>query len=130
MRSHLLLPALLSASFGFAPAPFPKPAPKPAPVPAVEGTSWSGTSSDGDRYTFRFEKGGILGYTSPTGTYRNGTWRQTGAGLYMETNMRYWEFHGTIKGDRLPRRATNVRAGQWTYDLKRDTPGSQPGPGK
>jgi hypothetical protein len=116
MRCAVLLLAV--SMLGFAPAPLPRPA-KPGPI-SVEGTSWSGTDSEGSRYTFRFLPGGVLDYTSPTGTFRNGSWKQTGETLYMETNNRYWELSGVIKGDSLQGKATNVRGGTWTYQLKKD----------
>jgi hypothetical protein len=117
MRSAALLLAVL-LSIAFAPAPFPRP-PKPGSG-SVEGTAWSGSDSVGSRYTFRFLKGGVLDYTSPSGTYRNGSWKQNGEALYMETNNRYWEFKGAIKGNSLQGSATNIRGGNWSYQLTRD----------
>lgn len=82
---------------------------------SLEGTIWSATDSDGERWMFHFEKGGILHYGLNGPTYRNGTWRQDGMRLYMETNKRYAEFHGTIRGDRIVGRAANVARKHWTW---------------
>src|SRR5262249_18143954 len=124
MRAVLLL--VVALSLGFAPAPLPRRERTGAQRPVlVEGTAWSGMDSEGKRYVFRFLPGGNLDYTSPTGRFRNGTWRQSGDAVFMETNQRYWEFNGVVRGDKLLGKAVNVRGGKWTYDLKRD-PASYP----
>src|SRR4051812_27744672 len=105
MRTVLLAAAALCLAF--APAPLPRRDRSASRPVLVEGTSWSGKDSQGKPYTFRFLPGGHLDYTSPTGTFRNGTWSQTGDAVYMETNQRYWEFNGTVRGDSLVGNAVN-----------------------
>jgi hypothetical protein len=113
MRSTSLLLAVLS--FGFAPAPFP-----PPDDGRLEGTSWSGADSSGKPYTFHFLKGGALSYTSTSGTFRTGSWKQFRDTVTMETNNRYWEFKGNIIGKTLQGAGTNIRGGRWTYKLTKD----------
>src|SRR5262249_59007297 len=65
----------------------------------LEGSEWSGVDSDGDHYTFRYLKGGILSYTSPTGTFpKGGTWRQDGAAADMAINGPYPVYPAPIPG--------------------------------
>jgi hypothetical protein len=84
----------------------------------VEGTVWTGMDSDGDRYTFRFLPGGILNYTSPSGTFQNGTWRQRHDIVYVEMNGRYAEYTGRLQGDRIHGEAHNVRGKRWTWHVR------------
>jgi hypothetical protein len=56
------------------------------PVLDLTGTAWSGSTSDGRNYTFEFLPGSALKYTSPTGTFSNGTWTQDGASVYWQMN--------------------------------------------
>lgn len=69
-----------------------------------------------------FEKGGVLHYEYNGATYRNGTWRQTESRVYMETNKRYAEFHGTLRGGAIVGRAANVTGVRWTWTVRRERP--------
>jgi hypothetical protein len=85
-------------------------------VESVLGTVWSGVDSDGDRYTFRFLPGGVVDYTSPTGTYpAGGTWQQTGDKVSVEINKGYSKYRGTIRGDWIEGSAVNTAGHKWTY---------------
>jgi hypothetical protein len=118
-------PRLWFATFlvlGLPAGPLPSQGPDPEPPPkvgGVEGTVWSGIDSGGERWTFRFLKGGILDYTVPSGTYRNGTWKQTGASIYLETNRKYAEFRGAIKGNEIVGKASNRAGKNWTWKVKK-----------
>ena len=78
----------------------------------LEGTTWVG--QDGEYVTtFRFDKGGVLTYAYVNGTYRNGTWKQTGDKLYFEMNNKFREFRGTIKGEKIEGNSWNIRDMKW-----------------
>jgi hypothetical protein len=85
----------------------------------VEGTVWKGETRPGQIFIVRFERGGILCYTSPSGTWRNGTWKQTGNAIYLEMNQKYAEYRGVMRGDRITGEAGNRVNDQWTWDVKR-----------
>jgi hypothetical protein len=89
---------------------------------SVEGTMWRGETTPGAIFIVRFERGGILCYTSPSGTWRNGTWKQNGSAIYLEMNQKYAEYRGVIRGDRIAGEAGNVNGDNWTWDVKRDGP--------
>jgi len=93
----------------------------PTQVPSVLGSVWSGVDSDGDHYTFRFEQNGILSYTSPTGTYRNGTWKQDGPSIAVEINNHYSDYTGTIAGNEMAGTATNVTGKKWNWHLTKES---------
>jgi len=89
---------------------------KKAFTPAsVAGTTWAGTDSDGDHYEYKFQASGALHYSSPTGFWKNGTWKQEGNEIYMETNNKYSERQGTISGNRMEGQAWNVKDRRWTW---------------
>jgi hypothetical protein len=106
-----------------------KTASPPARAPAVakgqaaaadlKGSVWAGTDSDGDYYTFYYLASGVLRYTSPSGTYDNGTWVQDGAKVEMEMNDRYAVYTGIIAGDRITGAASNVAGKSWTWDVQK-----------
>ncbi len=84
----------------------------------VEGTIWQGT--DGEReLTLRFIKGGILSYTTPTGTFRNATWLQEGNKVYYQTNLGYAIYEGVLDGTEIKGNAKNVNQLTWTWSVKK-----------
>jgi hypothetical protein len=135
------LAALAGSCGGTAAVPAPPPTtvlvvPAPAASPAVEdegedergaatairsiaGTTWAGTDSDGDDYTFRFMPGGALHYTSPTGSYENGTWTQEGKRVAFEMNDHYSDYEGTIEGETMQGKASNKAGHAWTWSVTR-----------
>jgi len=84
----------------------------------VEGTMWKGADGEGVT-TFYFERGGVLAYTTHSGTWRNGTWRQDGEAIYLEMNKKYAEYHGVLRGDRMAGSAENVKGLRWQFDVNR-----------
>jgi hypothetical protein len=88
----------------------------------VEGTVWQGERHPGEIFIVRFERGGTLCYTTNSGTWRNGTWKQTGNSIYLEMNKRYAEYRGVILGDRMFGDAGNINAVTWKWDVKRVGP--------
>lgn len=89
--------------------------------PRLTGTVWAGNDSDGDRDVFRYLPGGVLNYTSPTGTFQNGSWRQIGNTVLMEMNRHYANYTGLIAGDRIVGTARNVTRHRWSWDVRRTT---------
>lgn len=85
----------------------------------IAGSTWAGVDSDGDYYVYRFRSNGKLEYTSPTGTFHSATWRQTGSKVYLETNGRYSEYEGSIKGGKMTGRAWNRRGHEWSWSAER-----------
>lgn len=85
----------------------------------LEGTVWRGQWLDGQTVTLRFDKGGVLEYSYPLGTFRNGTWKQEGASVYMETNKKYAEFRGVLLSGRISGKASNVAGAKWTWHIQR-----------
>jgi uncharacterized protein (TIGR02996 family) len=89
--------------------------------PRLVGTCWAGHDSDGAFYVFRFRPRGRLNYTSPTGTFENGTWRQVGNVVRMEMNRHYADYEGVIAGDRIRGGARNIERRRWRWDVTRTT---------
>jgi len=80
---------------------------------------WAGLDSQGHYYEYYFQKDGSLHYRSPTGFWKNGTWKQNGADIYMETNKRYSERKGVIKGNAMEGNAWNIKGLKWTWTAKK-----------
>ncbi len=81
----------------------------------VSGTTWVGTDSDGDYYEYSFQADGALHYKSPSGFWMNGTWKQDGDSIYMETNNKYSEYQGRITGTHIEGNAWNIKGRKWTW---------------
>jgi hypothetical protein len=81
----------------------------------VAGTTWTGTDSDGDYYEYSFQADGALYYKSPSGFWMNGTWKQNGNSIYMETNNKYSEYQGRISGTHMEGNAWNIKDRKWTW---------------
>jgi hypothetical protein len=90
----------------------------------VSGTTWVGTDSDGDYYEYSFQADGALYYKSPSGFWTNGTWKQNGSSIYMETNKKYSEYQGQISGTHMEGNAWNIKDKHWTWvaDLRNTPP--------
>jgi hypothetical protein len=85
----------------------------------LEGTIWDGIDSDGDYYVYEFLSDGVLKYTSPNGTFTNGTWIQDGNSVYFETNKKISEYEGVINGDTIAGNAWNQDGHKWTWIAER-----------
>ena len=92
----------------------------------VVGTTWVGTDSDNDYYEYTFQADGALYYMSPSGFWKNGTWKQDGDSIYMETNNKYSEYQGRIIGTHIEGNAWNIKGRKWTWvaDLRNTPPAS------
>ena len=65
----------------------------------LTGTSWEMIESTGEKIVWNLEPNGVLSYKSNSGFWRNGSWKQTGTQLYIETNNKYYEAVGDLVGD-------------------------------
>lgn len=85
--------------------------------PRLAGTCWKGTSTLESSYVWRFLPGGVLNYTTPSGTFQNGTWLQIGNWVSMETNRHYADYEGFVGGDRINGKAKNVSGQDWRWTV-------------
>lgn len=89
--------------------------PEKTGVQSISATTWAGTDSEGHYYIFHFKSSGALHYKSPTGFWTRGTWKQDGAEVYMETNNKYSEYFGTIKGNHMQGTVRNIKGKKWRW---------------
>jgi uncharacterized protein (TIGR02996 family) len=89
--------------------------------PRLAGTCWAGTGLSGQHYVWRYLAGGVLNYTSPSGTWQNGTWLQVGNHVAMETNRHYADYDGLIGGDEIRGKAENITGLRWRWWVRRTT---------
>lgn len=94
---------------------------------SLEGTTWSGTDSDGDSYTFTFLKNGHLRYTAQVPgeaevAYEDtgDVWVQNGEIVIILLNE-YSTYRGILNGDSIQGKSWNVVDKRWTWELKRST---------
>lgn len=92
---------------------------KPAIAPSVENTTWKGHGNKKKLLILYFKPKGILHYKSPTGFFKNATWKQTGNTIYFETNKKYAEYSGTIVGHTMKGKAHNVVDLKWTWKVQK-----------
>jgi hypothetical protein len=69
---------------------------------------------------YTFERDGTLSYKSPTGSFKNGTWKQSGSAVYFETKGRSSEYLGEISGKTMQGRAWNTKDREWTWKATKD----------
>ena len=86
---------------------------------SLPGSIWSGTDSLGDHYVFEFGKEGVLNYTNPAGSKRQGIWRQNGTQIYFSMNGGYSEYLGTLIGNSIEGKAWNKQNLRWTWKIYR-----------
>lgn len=85
----------------------------------VINNAWTGTDSEGDHYEFHFQSDGSLHYTSPAGSYTNGTWKLDGSSIYFEINQRYSEYKGTLSKDEMSGEASNRQGKKWKWSIRK-----------
>jgi hypothetical protein len=119
---RLFFAATLAASFA-APLAATEYLPDKGEVHDLTGTSWEMFESTGEKIIWNLEPNGVLSYKSNNGFWRNGSWKQTGDQLYLETNNRYYEAYGRIMGDQAEGGQFWNRAGlKGTWTGKRSEP--------
>ena len=106
-------------SEGLSPVPPPITPPAPAQEASVSGTIWAGTNSLGNYMEYHFQTDGTLHYKSPSGFWKNASWKQDGNRIYMEMNDKYAEREGTITGNRMEGNAWNIRGLKWTWTAEK-----------
>ncbi len=119
MRVKIFTPVMLFGLLLLSGCSLLPPFPGGQPTVSIAGTVWSGKDSDGALYEYRFRKDGALHYQSPTGFWKNGSWKQRGNRVYMETNNRYTERQGTIQGNRMSGKARNIKGAHWTWQASK-----------
>jgi hypothetical protein len=85
-----------------------------ASVSSVAGTTWVSKETDGT-YEYTFVADGVLLYKSAAGYWNNGSWKQDGNSIYMETNKKYAERRGVMTGRQIRGHAWNVTGKRWTW---------------
>ena len=87
-------------------------------VVPLDSTVWAGTSVDGP-ITLAFLIGGILRYTTPNGTYANGTWSQVANTVTFEMNGHFADYTGRIHRGRMSGTAHNRQGRDWEWAATR-----------
>ena len=75
--------------------------PEKGEISDLSGTSWEMMESSGEKIVWNLEPNGVLSYKSNSGFWRNGSWKQEGEELYIETNNKYYEAVGNVRGDHV-----------------------------
>lgn len=89
-----------------------------ANVVPVDGTTWAGSNYEGP-LTLEFLVGGILRYTTPGGTWTNGTWEQHANAITFEMNSHFADYSGRIRGGRMNGTARNRTGRTWDWEATR-----------
>ena len=93
---------------------------KPEKKDSLAGTTWSGRDSRESDYAYTFEPDGTLSYNSPTGSFKNGKWKQFGNAVYFEMNDHYSEYLGEVSGQSIKGRAWNSKGLAWEWKATKD----------
>lgn len=93
-------------------------------APSLEGTQWLGTEDFGsNRINNRFfellPEGKVRFGARPEDKNTQGSWRQRGASLYLETSNVYAEWRLELREGALEGRAHNCTGQTWTVRLAR-----------
>ncbi len=86
---------------------------------SVRGNTYSGIDSDGDNYVYEFLNDGKLKYTSPSGTYTNGSWQQYETAIYIQRNEHYVDCVGMVGKESLKFKCWNVKNNFWIHEVKK-----------
>ncbi|MFM7149500.1 MAG: hypothetical protein ACKO23_06620 [Gemmataceae bacterium] len=70
---------------------------------------------------FRFLAEEILNYTSPSGTFQNGTWKQVGPTVHFEMNRNYAIYSGSYYSGFFGGKAKNIAGRSWRWRARRTT---------
>lgn len=81
----------------------------------LAGTIWRVMDTDGDNYMFEFRPDGILHYISPRGYFENGTWKQDGTAIYIETNKKFQERFGKLGKEGMEGIGKNTKNQSWNW---------------
>ena len=94
--------------------------PRSAGSAGLAGTTWQGTTSEGEAVEIVFEADGRLRYTAlgRDGGRSDGGWEQKGVVVVFDIN-RFSDWSGVIRGDTIEGSASNRRGVKWTWKLLR-----------
>ena len=94
--------------------------PRPAGSAGLAGTTWQGTTSEGEAVEIVFDADGRLRYTAlgRDGGRSDGGWEQKGVVVVFDIN-RFSDWSGVIRGDTIEGSASNRRGVKWTWKLLR-----------
>ncbi len=81
------------------------------------GTTWSGVDSDRDKFSFSFMDDGSVEFVRDSGVMRKAAWRVVGSKVVIEVNGKFSTYEGTIKGDVMEGKASNVNGKKWTWKV-------------
>ncbi len=84
-------------------------------VQNLEGTIWSGIDSGGKSFVYEFLPDSVLKYTTETGTFTDGSWKQDGKLVYFEMNNKYAEHEGVISDNWMTGNGWNQAGYKWTW---------------
>lgn len=84
-------------------------------VQNLEGTIWSGIDSGRKSFVYEFLPNGVLKYTTETGTFTDGSWKQDGKLVYFEMNNKYAEHDGVISDNWMTGNGWNQAGYKWTW---------------
>ena len=88
-------------------------------VTPLDGTKWQGENFEG-ALTLEFLVGGILRYTTPNGTWTNGTWHQDANVITFEMNAHYADYTGRLRGSRMTGTGHNRTGRTWDWSAARE----------
>jgi hypothetical protein len=98
-----------------------------AEAPAVKsqeinlaGTTWSGSDSDGEHYTFTFNANGSILYKSDKETIDKGEWKQYQNAVYYEANKGFVRALGEVVDGRIEGKSWNVKNSSWFWKMTRN----------
>lgn len=87
-------------------------------VPSVSGTTWS-AHENGKRFIeYSFNSDGTVSYWNYR-YWRNGTWKQDGKMIFMETNRGYAMYVGEIEHNVMTVSAKNVEGKEWSWLMQK-----------
>ena len=88
-------------------------------VAPLDGTKWQGENFEG-ALTLEFLVGGILRYTTPNGSWTNGTWHQVRNVITFEMNAHYADYTGHVRGPRMTGTGQNRTGRTWDWSAARN----------
>ena len=123
MRTRVAITAVLLALFVLSASAATAKSPVQSDVASIAGTTWHGMDlyiSTLVPYQYTFQTDHVLQYSYQGSTYTNGTWRQEGDTVYMETNNHFSDRVGQITGNKMDGKGWNVKGQKWNWHATRD----------
>lgn len=86
----------------------------------LAGTTWSGSDSDGENYTFTFRTDGTILYKSDKETIEKGEWKQYRYAVYYTANKGFVQALGEIVDGKIEGKSWNVKNNSWFWKMTRN----------